>query len=532
MNGLTWRPGGNVSRRVFVTGAFAALSTSAASAATTWSTCAKTGAVAARPRGMVLRARPTTVSLGPRTVSTWAYDDLIPGPTIGAVAGQTVRVRLVNDLPAPTTVHWHGVRLPFAMDGAPGFSQAPTKPGGTFDYVFTVPDPGTYFYHSHVGTQLDRGLYGSLIVADPHEPLRYDDDFTVVLDDWLDGIQGTPDDALRRLNASTEHDDTLRSPLLGGVAAELRHPLYLVNGRAPDAPVTFTSAPGRRARLRIVNAAADTAFRVALGGHRMTVTHTDGFPCEHVTVDTFVIGMGERYDVLVRLDEGAFPLVAVAEGKGARTLAVVRTTHRAGSPPKNVKVPQLGGRMLRYRDLKARRADDLPHPSRTVTVRLGMSESGNEWTLNGRLAGDPMRLRVERGETIRVMLDNRSPMWHPMHLHGHTFQVHVPGSRGPRKDTVNIKPRERLAIDVRADNPGEWMFHCHNLYHQEQGMMGVLGYGQPPPAMTHAGHGGHQSASHTGRQSHQQGDHQDDQHPGRHGRRRGRRRRGRRGDGR
>lgn len=466
----SWGPGGRVSRRLFIAGAFAGAA--ALPAVATGPASASAGA-----RRRVLRAHPASVSLGRRTVRTWAYDGLVPGPQIQARAGETVAVRLVNDLPAPTTVHWHGIRLAFPMDGAPGFSQPATRPGHTFDYVFTVPDPGTYFYHSHVGTQPDRGLYGPLIVADPHEPLRYDEEFTIVLDDWLDGVKGTPDDALRRLNSSPGHDDTLRSTALGGVSAEMRHPYYLVNGRTPDAPVTFRSGAGRLVRFRVINAAADSAFRVAIGGHRMTVTHADGFPCRPVTVDTFIIGMGERYDVVVRLDSGAFPLVAVAEGKRGRAFAVVRTSPGARTPAKGAKVPQLSGRMLKYQDLEARRVDNLPRPSRTITVTLGMRPSGNEWTMNGKVAGDHLRLRVDEGETVRLALHNTSPMWHPMHLHGHTFQLRLANGHGPRKDTVNIKPRERLHIDLLADNPGEWMFHCHNLYHQEQGMMGAIGYG-------------------------------------------------------
>jgi FtsP/CotA-like multicopper oxidase with cupredoxin domain len=432
------------------------------------------GATARRPhRGAVLRAKPAKVSIGPRTVTTWTYDGLLPGPRIEATAGGLVRAKLVNGLPAETTVHWHGIRLDARMDGAPGYTQKAVPPGGTFDYVFTVPDPGTYFYHSHVGMQNDRGLYGPLIVADPHEPLGYDQEFTVVLDDWVDGVGGTPDDALR-------------STLLGGVVGELRHPYHLVNGRAAETPEVFVSKPGRLVRFRVINAAADTAFRVALGGHRMAVTHTDGFPCAPVAVDTFLIGMGERYDFLVRLDDGAFPLVAEAEGKRARAFAIVRTSPRAAAPRSDVRLRELSQRMLRYADLTSRQADTLPRPSRSVTVTLGMRPSGNEWTLNDRLAADPMRLQVERGETIRIVLDNQSPMWHPMHLHGHTFQVRTSsGPRGPRKDTVNILPRERLNIDVRADNPGEWMFHCHNLYHQEQGMMGTLGYGPATRKMKH-----------------------------------------------
>jgi FtsP/CotA-like multicopper oxidase with cupredoxin domain len=193
----------------------------------------------------------------------------------------------------------------------------------------------------------------------------------------------------------------------------------------------------------------------------------------------------------------------MAEGKRGRAFAVVRTSGGATEPPSSVEVPQLKGQMLKYEDLDARRSDHLPRPSRSFTVTLGMSASGNEWSLNGKLSNDPMRVRVERGETIRLVLDNRSPMWHPMHLHGHTFQLRLSDRHGPRKDTVNIRPRERLNVDVLADNPGEWMFHCHNLYHQEQGMMGALGYGPPPPHTANMGHhqqtGYHQQTGHHAR---------------------------------
>ncbi|MFI7423137.1 multicopper oxidase family protein [Nonomuraea sp. NPDC049684] len=485
-----------MSRRLFVSGMFAALGAvpSAAAGASAGPFAgpfagASAGRAAETAGRRVLRAAPATVSLGGRTVSTWAYDGLLPGPTIRATAGGTVRARLVNDLPAPTTVHWHGIRIAADMDGAPGLSQRPTRPGGTFDYVFTVPDPGTYFYHSHVGMQSDRGLYGPLIVEDPYEPLGYDQEFTVVLDDWQDGVNGTPDDTLRALS-TTPHDDTLSSHVLGGTSGHARYPYYLVNGRTADEPTIFMSRPRVRARFRVINAAADTAFRMALGGHRLTITHTDGFPCKPVTVDTVVIGMGERYDFVVTLDAGAFPLIAMAEGKAGRAFAVVRTTPGARTPSPDGAVPELQRRQLAYQDLQARRRDQLRPPSRTVTVTLGWRQgtSGSEWPLNGHLADDPLRLRVDRGETIRIVMHNDTHMWHPMHLHGHTFQVRTTERGGPRKDTVNVMPYKRISIDVHADNPGEWMFHCHNLYHQEQGMMGLLGYGKPPKrrhVMTH-----------------------------------------------
>jgi multicopper oxidase len=214
-------------------------------------------------------------------------------------AGRLLRVDFENRLPAPTSIHWHGIAIRNDMDGVPGFTQRPISPGGRFLYEFTIPDPGTYFYHPHAGVQLDRGLYGVLIVEDPAEPGRYDREAVVVLDDWTDGVGETPDRILARLLANgMDHSKmpgmghsmggmhhgagmamaTATRPL-GDDTGDIRYPLYLANGRRARSPATLSARPGERVRLRVVNAAADTAFRLALGGHRLTVTHADGFPC-------------------------------------------------------------------------------------------------------------------------------------------------------------------------------------------------------------------------------------------------------------
>ncbi|MFI6587360.1 multicopper oxidase family protein [Embleya sp. NPDC050493] len=447
-----------------------------------------TGSAAPRPAlpvadtAVSLDAAPVTVDLGSRTVHTWGYADRVPGPEIRVTAGGTVSARLHNNLPQDTTVHWHGVRIDPTMDGAPGLSQVAVAPGDVFDYRFTAPDPGTYFYHSHVGTQLDRAAYGALVVEDPAEPLGYDAEWIVVLDDWIDGTGTDPDAALDLIR--TGPVQTMHSTLLGGVAGHIDYPHYLVNGRTPEAPEVFTETPGRRIRLRLINAGADTAFRVALGGHELTVTHTDGYPVLPVTVDTLLIGMGERYDVLVTLADGVFPLVAAAEGKNARAFAVLRTS--AGEAPSaSVAVSELRGRLLTLADLVADPSVDLGDtPARGVDLVLGRGRDGTGWTLGTSSAFDspPLRVPVELGERVRLSFTNTTRMWHPVHLHGHTFQVRGARGRGPRKDTVMVRPRESVTVDVLAENPGEWMLHCHNLYHSELGMMATFGYGETPPA--------------------------------------------------
>ena len=460
-----------------------------------------------------LRARAATVDLGGRAVETWVYGEGVPGPVLRAEAGSLLRVRVDNALPVETSVHWHGLALRNDMDGVPGLTQEPIAAGGSFLYSFTAPDPGTYFYHPHTGVQLDRGLYGVLVVDDPREPGRYDAEWLVVLDDWVDGTGRTPDQVLQGLldgagpsrrpgrpGSSTsdrpmdhdammgagEHGMTgmngmagmgglggMRSSMLGE-AGDVDHPHFLVNGRTPDAPVTLTGRPGQRIRVRIVNAGSDTAFRVVLGGHRMTVTHSDGFPVVPKATDALLVGMGERYDVTVDLGDGVFPLVAVAEGKGGRAFALVRTG--AGrAPGRDVRPAELARPALLGAGLVG--ADEVRlssgTPDRRHTLVLGGSMRPYRWTINARAFPDTPALAVVQGERVRLRFENRSMMFHPMHVHGHTFGL-VRG--GARKDTVVVGPMRALEVDLDADNPGRWATHCHNIYHAEAGMMTTLGY--------------------------------------------------------
>lgn len=431
-----------------------------------------------------LTPRATTVDLGGPVVDTWAYGDSVPGPLLRARAGDLLRVRVDNQLPATTSVHWHGISLRNDMDGVPGMTQAPIGEGKSFNYEFTVPDPGTYFYHPHSGVQLDRGLHGALLVDEAADPGGYDVEWTVVLDDWVDGTGRTPEGVLKELTSGTGDGaagsgngmggmEGMTSPLLGG-AGDIAYPHFLANGRVPAAPVTLTAKPGQRARLRLINAGSDTAFRVALGGHQLTVTHSDGFPVAPVTTDALLIGMGERYDVLVTVGDGVFPLVALAEGKQGNALAVVRSA--AGIPPKaSARPAELAGKVILSTDLTAKDAVRLK--TKDVDQSHDMLLSGSmapyRWTINGKTFPDADPLPIEESQRVRLRFQNRSMMFHPMHVHGHTFAL-VGG--GARKDTVIVRPMRTIEVDFDANNPGQWAAHCHNLYHAETGMMTSLSY--------------------------------------------------------
>ena len=451
----------------------------------------RTGRVVRR----TLRAAPTSIDLGGRTVDTWAFDGSIPGPEIRVHAGDELRVRLENALPEPTTVHWHGIALRNDMDGVPGLTQDAVPTGAHFDYSFVVPDSGSYFLHPHVGVQLDRGLYAPLIVEDPEEPGRFDREAVLVLDDWTDGLSATPTDILSGLRRNGMSMDmggmdmgdidmgdmgmggSVEAPL-GPDTGDVRYPTHLINGRPAAEPMTVDGRPGQRVLLRLINAGSDTAYRVAVGGHRLTVTHCDGFPVRPVEVDSLILGMGERYDVVITARDGAFPIVAVPEGKPEPAGFAVLRTSSGPAPRSDTRPAELRGTLLRYADLAPTDEVMLTDraPDRTLDVRLQMGAGGRRWLINGKTFGEHDPLELRPGERVRLAMRNESMMFHPMHLHGHTFAVAAPSGRGLRKDTVNVLPMQTVSVDVQADNPGQWALHCHNIYHAELGMMTVLSY--------------------------------------------------------
>ncbi|MGW1725774.1 multicopper oxidase family protein [Streptomyces sp. NPDC002306] len=454
-----------------------------------------------------LTATETSLDLGGRTVRSWAYGDSLPGKEIRVTAGDILSLNLANHLSESTTLHSHGVRMRCDMDGVPNLTQTSIDPGSDFTYRFAVSHPGTYWVHSHSGMQLDRGLYAPFIVDDPREPLSYDKEWVVMLDDWVDGVDGsTPDGVLSQLrggkgsamdmdmgmggspkDSHAAHTKPVgpsrllhgsRSEVLRSEGGSIAYPYYLINGRRPQAPTVFRARAKDRIRLRIINASGDTAYRVALGGHEMTVTHTDGYPVEHKKTDALVVGMAERYDVLVTAKDGMFPLVAVAEGKNARALAVLRTDQGKTLPSPSVHPAELNRQIVPARRLRAQEGVALSDrkPDREIRIRLTGTMKNFDWAFDHQPYSLEHRHPIRQGERVRLTLINATSMWHPLHVHGHTFAMTGLNAAGARKDTAYVLPHNKLVVDFDADNPGLWMLHCHNQYHSESGMMTVLGY--------------------------------------------------------
>ena len=447
-----------------------------------------------------ITAAPTKVNIGGLDVDTWAFGDRPSAGGLRAKVGDVIEARFVNELPTANTLHWHGIALRNDMDGVHDLTQPAVAPGSEFTYRFTVPDAGTYWFHPHMGLELDRGLYAPLIVEDPHDPVSADVDATLMLDDWLDGYGPTQEEVFATLKQGHGMADTGgmgsmdmadmggmggmgstnatgKGSMNGGISGDVAYLVHVINGRAPYDRETVTAKPGQKVRIRLINAGSDTAYRVAITGHRLTVTHADGFPITPVEVDNVLLGMGERYDVIITAQDGAFPIVAVPEGKSDGPAEAVLRTSTSAAPPQLGSLPaELNGRALAYGDLVASDAVRLPakDPDRRADIVLTGSMGAYDFGIGGKNFPDTAPIAVRQGERLRLKIHNNTMMFHPIHLHGHTFQMVNDGSA--RKDTVNVLPMTAVEIDINADNPGQWMLHCHNTYHLETGMATLMSY--------------------------------------------------------
>jgi FtsP/CotA-like multicopper oxidase with cupredoxin domain len=498
----------SISRRQFLIGAASAGVGAAASAAGLRALepgrrQAASGPIPSRAgaaaRTILLEARETRWELAPgRTVQAMTYDGTVPGPEIRAREGERLRIVFTNRLTEPTTIHWHGVDVPNAMDGVPGLTQEPVEPGGTFVYEFEAHPAGTRWYHTHFASvrQLDLGLAAPLIIEPAGGERRAADrEHTLVFDDWETGAgPEVPDTTAGVAGARGEAGGMMRGGMGGmmrgmggmmgrGMMGGRGRPAYdtmTINGKAYPATEPLRVRKGERVRLRLINASAEHTHAIRLAGHRLRVTHADGNAMpEPVEVDVVPIAPAERYDVLVEATHpGAWFLYCAQPGhvKAGERLLVQYDGHGRAKPEPPAPLDG-GARIWRYEMGRGRDAAR-PSPDRAhdVDLRLGGGMMGSDsWTINGGQYPDVDPLRLERRERVHVRFRNRTMEAHPMHLHGQSFRVlAVNGRRLPAplvKDTVDVEAHMG-SVDVAfaADNPGRWLLHCHKPMHMEGGM--------------------------------------------------------------
>jgi FtsP/CotA-like multicopper oxidase with cupredoxin domain len=432
-------------------------------------------ALASNAAARVLRAGPATqqlVGAAYPATAVWAYGGTVPGPEMRFRQGERLRVELENGLDVETTVHWHGLRVPNAMDGVPGLTQPPIAArGGRFLYEFDLPDAGTYWYHPHLASaeQLGRGLYGALVVEE-REPPEVDRDLVWVLSDW-------------RLDREARIVEDFGSFMDASHAGRIGNTVT-VNGRIHE---SFAVRAGERIRLRLVNAATARIFGLRFEGHEPRAIALDGQPVAPHAIERVVLGPGMRADLL--LDCAGAPGSrhrVIDDFYRQRAYRLLELTYSAEKPLRTTfaPVPQLPQNPLAEPEL-ARAERHRVRFEGGMMGRMPMAgmRHGMAWTVNGRPIAEhehrhePL-LSLARGRSYVVEFVNDTSWHHPIHLHGHVFRVlSRNGNSEPRRpwaDTVLLDPEGRAEIAFVADNPGDWMLHCHVLAHQASGMMALV----------------------------------------------------------
>lgn len=403
----------------------------------------------------------------------WGYGATSPGTEIRVAQGARVRRTLVNGLDQPTSTHWHGIRIDNAMDGVAGLTQEAVAPGGRFDYDFTAPDAGTFWYHAHDRSfeQVGRGLYGALIVEEP-EPLDIDREEVLVLDDWLID----PDSGQLANSFGNMHDLSH-----GGQSGNF----ITANG---DFDLQLPARRHERLRLRLINAANARVFQLQLDGLEGWIVALDGMPLPEPrpVSDVFLLGPAQRVDLIVDVtaeageaahlvsmerEEGfalaTFPVTA--QGTAARRAAP------APLPPNPVARPDLAA--TRALDLHMEggamggmRAAQLDGEMQTMGA---LAEANMFWAMNGAIGrmDDPPLAELSEGEHVRLKIVNDTVFPHAMHLHGmHFREITADGNLGDLRDTTLLLRGETREVAFVADNPGDWLLHCHMLSHAVAGM--------------------------------------------------------------
>ena len=549
-----------------------------------------------------------TIGEGPRVVQgrrghAVTVNGSVPGPLVRLREAESVRIAVTNTLDEDSSIHWHGLLLPFQYDGVPGVSFPGIKPGETFVYdIPALRQHGTYWWHSHSGLQEQAGHYGPIVVEPSGtDAVQADRDYVLLLSDFTPLHPHTIMDKLKKgegyfnYQQNTWTDDYPLSGEDRRMWARMRMMAtdildvtgstytYLANGRGPEEGLEFLFNPGERVRLRVINGSAMTFFNVRIPGVKFWVVGADGQNVRPVEVEEFQIGTAETYDIVVEptgeartivaesMDRSGMAVATLASRPGARanvpplrdppllTMADMGMNHGSGGMdhgggdmagmdhsamghdmsshggtagntagmdmgsmdmsgmnmrdtsllPPSVKVgpgidmvamnpvdrmgePGIGldtvpHKVLTYKDLVALEPnDDLRRPSRSMEIHLTGNMERYMWSFDGKkftaVSDDPIRFAYN--ERVRVKLVNDTMMAHPIHLHGHFFELvnGAPADRQPQKHTVIVQPGGSATFDLTADEQGDWAFHCHLLYHMHSGMFQIVTVAKPPSA--------------------------------------------------
>jgi FtsP/CotA-like multicopper oxidase with cupredoxin domain len=406
------------------------------------------------------------------------------------------RVRLENEIGEATLVHWHGVTPPWQQDGVPYISAPPVVAGASAGYDFPLAFSGTYWMHSHQDFQEQQLMTAPLIIHDAQSRRADQQDVVILLHDFTfrNPVEifaalkkpMTASNAGMRMSGMSGMTGSMKG--MGGAAGttmdlnDVVYDAFLANDHTLDDPEVVRVEPGGRVLLRIINGASASNFFLDLGRLSGELVAVDGHAVQPVSASVFPVAIAQRLDVRVQLPKGpaAFPVLATLEGERKRTGIVLATPNA-----KIVKIDTLAAHATGPVGLELERSLRAVTPlapkaaDRTHRIDLTGSMNGYVWSLNNQTYPKAKPFTIAKGERVEFVMTNTTPMSHPMHLHGHVFQVvAINGKRysGAMRDTVLVPPKTSVAFAFDANNPGRWFFHCHNLYHMISGMANTVVY--------------------------------------------------------
>lgn len=421
-------------------------------------------------------------------------------------AGQPLRLRLANRLSEPTLIHWHGQTPPTEQDGVPMLSQPELKPGESYDYEFK-PRAGTHWMHSHVGLQEQKLLAAPMIVRSRADVAADEQEHVVLLHDFtfrepdeilaelksgggdhaahsgggMGGMAGMDHSTMGNMSGMDHSKMAMPAPAQGAMINDITFDAFLANDRTLDDPEVVRVEKGGRVRLRIINGAAASNMWVDLGGLEGELIAVDGNEIEPVKEKVFPLGIAQRADIRIAVPggSGSWPVLFRPEGTQQQTgiILVAGDGQVAKIAAEGAMAPAVDLAMeLKLKALKGLAPEPL---TRTEMVMLTGGDKDYVWGLNGKASMHDTLFTVRQGERIAIMMHNMTAMSHPMHLHGHHFQVvNINGQnvQGAMRDTMLVPPNAMVTVAFDADNPGNWAFHCHHVYHMNAGMMAAVAY--------------------------------------------------------
>jgi FtsP/CotA-like multicopper oxidase with cupredoxin domain len=468
------------------------------------------------PKTVKLFARETSITVLGKTTKVMALTQASGEEGYSPEQAKGFHVEVVNQLPVPTSIHWHGLILPNLMDGVPFVTQDPIPPGGSRRYDFPLVQSGSYWMHSHYGLQEQQLLAAPMVIRSPAQSKVADAEFTVMLSDFsftspqdiLKGLMGknqATKEKTQKKNMSDQKAMSMsqqkqslvvpqwdeaskrlisREVQSGLPDIDVQYDALLANGQTVDDPQVFQVKSGQNVLLRMTGASSATNFFIDTDKLNATIVATDGEAVQPLKGNFFQLSIAQRLDLLVTIPEtgGVFPILALAEGTSLQA-GVLLATPGTKIPKQlfGIRAQKTMGGLDNTQEIRLVAKEPLPDKpvQRTLPSVLGGNMMAYTWTINGAPYPNRNSLNVREGERVELVISNKTAMSHPMHLHGHVFQViEIDGRKiaGAKRDTILVPPRSTIKVAFDANNPGVWAYHCHILYHLATGMFTVVKY--------------------------------------------------------